>query len=173
MAEDVFENQGLLPVDPSSKGEYPTIDWGELKGEWNYTFLWSRKFFWSRDNLTVLPCPPFILTEDLQSRIIVIFLGTDKEDLTIRGGFHSETIKDIPPMELTLRIELQLTKIDKTVHHLQQYKVVDIEQEIEKGKYHRLLTFVRIPWHELSTSCPPRATFTVRATVQSEFFTFW
>jgi hypothetical protein len=96
-------------------------------------------------------------------------LVKEKDELTVCGGFHPETSKFVRPLEVTLRIKLQLTKSDETVYILQQYKVVTVfHKSVTSGSWNKLLAFKSIIWHELSPSCPPRAIVTVKSMDESE-----
>jgi hypothetical protein len=114
-----------------------------------------------------LHCPPFVLSEKLESRIIVLFLVRSQDDLHIYGGFHRETRKDILPVEVALEMHLQLTKRDNSLHHLQQNKVVIVTYPHQE--YSHFQTFHDVFWSELSSTCPPRATVTLRPAIASEW----
>jgi hypothetical protein len=166
-----FDLYGLPPIQPSATGIYPLIKWDNLHGEKNYENNWTKMCAGDED--VTLDCPPFILTEELQSRVAVLWLRRRGSDLGLIGGFHPKTNKDIPPLTVTLTMDLELVTSDLIVYRMHQQKVVTIKHEGDINWY-RLLTFFNVPWSRLSITrfLSPRALVTLRAANRSKPGTF-
>jgi len=165
---ETFSWRSLSPVCANLNGEYPQVDWSDMKfdithqqQQWNGMIRGEAG--------AVLNFPPLAHSASA-SQVFVLFVVRLGSRMKVCGGFNERVSRNIAAVEVTLMISLTIERHNKPSLRGVQQRVVKMEHSRAENEWPWpvLMRFFKVPWNDFLATAPPVSMVTMIKVSSSE-----
>lgn len=156
---DQYLYQGMTPLNTTSYGDYPVVDWSNLDGVYDQLTIWKtrKNFYW-----IILSAPSLMLVPQLGGVGVVLYLKMDSSyNVLLFGGYHPNVSKALAPIDVTLNVTIEFTGADESTVYRRHHLITKLTHIRVDGTHNLLVTFNQLSWNSLSETIPPRMSVSI------------